>query len=122
MKENQDSYQIASLLPDSFNEVWKTIYRIDESRLGDYKKLGEGAGPIEVSLAMAFKYCPYFYERVVGYTVSENGIGQIVQKAIEEKLPDHPQAKSGGFTYTFYERHIIRIGGEIFVISHNSYN
>lgn len=117
MEENQNSYQIASLLSDSFKEIWKTIYRINDDNLGDYKKLGDGAGPIEIALAMAFKYCPYFYERVVGYTVSENGIGQIVQKAIEEKLPDHPQVKAGGFTYTFYERHIIRVGGESFVIS-----
>ena len=101
MEENQDSYEIGGLLPDGSR---KAIYRLPESDLKNYKILGKGGGPIGIAFAMAFKYCPNFYERVIGYTVSEEGIGKMVQELMRERLPDHPQAKSGGFTYTFYEK------------------
>ena len=121
MKENQDSYQIASLLPNGFEEIWKVINRIPESELKNYKKLGEGAGPIEVALSMAFKYCPNFYDLVVGYTVSEEGVGKMIQKVMEKELPNHPQVKAGGFTYTFYGTYSIcyKVGDEIFFVKQN---
>lgn len=107
MKKNQDIYEIENPL---INGGKKIIARIPEHEIVNFEELGDGAGPMQVALVMAFKYCPNFYERVVGYTTSKKGIGKMMSEAAEKVLPmlnvRQPEMQD---TYTFYESKILHL-------------
>ncbi|TAK03970.1 hypothetical protein EPO34_02310 [Patescibacteria group bacterium] len=82
----------------------KTIFPLREDELGGYKAIGSGCGPIEVAVQMGQRHCKDFDDRVVGYTVSEEGIGKTM---VDGLGPTHwlvvkqPEMK---YTFTFYEK------------------
>lgn len=80
----------------------KAIVLLDKSELGGYKAIGSGSGPIEVALAMGRKHVAGFDECVVGYTVSEEGIGKTMGDALGAGhwlLEKQPEMR---LTFTFY--------------------
>ena len=83
----------------------KLVRNLSESEAREYKELGTGGSPLSVTLFMAFKHTANFFDRVIGYRVSDQGIGRMAHEKMKEMLPNHPQAKPGmGYTYIFYEK------------------
>jgi len=83
----------------------KLVRYLSAEECSRLKIIGSGGSPLGVTLQMAFKHTPNFFDRVVGYAVSESedDLGAMVQAAMREVFPDHEQAKPGmNITYTFY--------------------
>ena len=82
----------------------KTIFLLRPEELSGYRVIGSGCGPIEVAVQMGQKHGKDFDARVVGYTVSEEGIGKTM---VDGLGPTHwlvvkqPEMR---LTFTFYER------------------
>lgn len=82
----------------------KSIRQLRADELKDYKSLGSGTGSLMEAFARGSRHCKDFSARVVGFTVSEEGIGKTMGDALGAGhwlLEKQPELR---LTYTFYEK------------------
>ena len=81
----------------------KLVRYLSNEELPKLTKLGSGGSPRGITLAMASKHSPNFYEKVVGFQIEEHGVGEMIHNVMKKDHPDHVQAQEGmSSTYTFY--------------------
>ena len=69
-EENQNIYSI--------DGGRKIIRKLKPEELSCYRVIGAGSGPFAYATYLGWKYCPNFLQRVVGFTVSGEGIGEML--------------------------------------------
>ena len=81
----------------------KWIRLLPNDEVPSLKELGHAAGPLRVALRSAFDHCPNFFERVVAYRTSEEGMGALMAQVRTEVLGETTMESDEALTYFFYE-------------------